>query len=123
MVIVLVENNQDKWEWQSGVVQEHGTVKNFKEKLKKEGRKLSEDEKEPAAKYSSSSCGPKKCGGWSKQGKRRYRQLERMITKARGQDFTKEIEEQIRQELLEELEGTGNKKDKDNVVAAPEEVR
>ena len=121
MVIVLVENNQDKWEWQSGVVQEHGTVKNFKEKLKKEGRKLSEDEKEPAAKYSSSSCGPKKCGGWSKQGKRRYRQLERMITKAREQETTREIEEQIRQELLEELEGTGNKKAKDNVVAAPEE--
>ena len=36
MVIVFVENNQDRWEWQSGVVKEHGNVKNFKEKLKRE---------------------------------------------------------------------------------------
>ena len=54
-------------------------------------------------------------------GRKRFRQLERMITKAREQDTTREIEEQIRQELLEEFKGTGNKKAHDNVVAAPEE--
>ena len=121
MAIVLVENNQDRWEWQSGVVKEHGTVKNFKEKLKREGRKLSDHEKEPPAKYSSSSCGPKAYGGWNKKGKKRFYQLEKMIAKAREQETTREIEEQIRLELLAEFEGTGNKKAKENVVEAPEE--
>ena len=82
---------------------------------------MSDHEKEPPAKYSSSSCGPKAYGGWSKKGKKRFYQLEKMIAKAREQETTREIEEQIRLELLAEFEGTGNKKAKENVVEAPEE--
>ena len=110
MVLLFVENNEKKWEWQAGVEEDHGGVKNFFAFLKKRGTPPTDDEKEPPTKYSSSKCGAERYGGWSKEGKKRFRELEKTINKGRGLETTKPTEEHFRKEFMADLEGENKKK-------------
>ena len=78
-------------------------------------------EVEPKAKFSSSTVGAKKYGGWSDEGKKRFRKLEKWIKYARSQDFAAVIEEQTRQAIVEDL-ADGKKKKKKKVVDKEEAV-
>ena len=107
MSILLLENNEQKWIWQSGVLGAgYPTVTAYKKEVKqleKAGKKLKEHQIEPEALYSSSTCGANPLGGWSDEGKARYKELVDMIRKARGLDTTPAIEEQARKEIEKEM--------------------
>ena len=120
MAILFVENNDTKWEWQTGVELNHSEgVQKYKETLKAKGQPLSDEEKEPATKFSSSKCGAKAYGGWSNEGKKRFREIKKIIEQGRALDTTKEIEEHFRDVIKKELEGTKKKKKaKKEVVSA-----
>ena len=122
MAIVLVMNNEPKWIWQCPVELAYGQVGKYFEKLVEEGRdmdKLEENEKEPLPLFSDSHCGNKKYGGWSVEGKARYMEIKQMVEDARAKETTKEIEEQLRLELLRELE-EANKTSEDEEESAAE---
>ena len=107
MSILFLENNEQKWIWQSGVLGAgYSTVTAYKKEVKqleKAGKKLKEHQIEPEALYSSSTCGANPLGGWSDEGKARYKELVDMIRKARGLDTTPAIEEQARKEIEKEM--------------------
>ena len=103
MVILFVENNEKKWHWQTGVCKEHGNVSNFFEKLKADQKKPAPEQIEPLPKHSSSTCGNKSCGGWSQAGKKRHREILKLIQQGRALETTNDIEEFLRKELEEEL--------------------
>ena len=107
MSILFLENNEQKWIWQSGVLGAgYPTVTAYKKEVKqleKAGKKLKEHQIEPEALYSSSTCGANPLGGWSDEGKARYKELVDMIRKARGLDTTPAIEEQARKEIEKEM--------------------
>ena len=127
MVILFLENNEKKWEWQTGVCMDHKNVSTYKDalkvKLKAEKRDPRDDEIEPSTKYSSSDCGAKSYGGWSDAGKLQHLRLTKFIEEARALETTKEIEENCRKELIEDLKNSGKKKKKgkDSLLDVPEE--
>ena len=121
MIIVFIENNQDKWEWASGVLKKYKNITTYKEYLKTReattGQKATKEEMEPDTKYTSSKAGPNRYGGWNPEGKKRFKTIESWIKKAREGEKTQEIEERTRDDIKARLE-EANKKPKPDVVSA-----
>ena len=101
MAILYMENNQDKWEFQATTIKKTG-AKNW-EAWKDTASE--EDKKDmPHPKYSDSTCGNKEFGGWSPEGRRRFKTLCKLIRMGRKREETIKIEKEIREMLRKKHE-------------------
>ena len=116
-LILFLENNEKKWRWQAGLVKAGIKYEDWKKENKGNEEEL---KLEPKTKYTSSTCGAKKYGGWSPEARKRFNRLVKIITKARAADHTPLLEDQIR-DLIKEKQKEGTKK-KTKVKAVAEEV-
>ena len=82
----------------------HPGVDAHKKELKKSGKELTKEEKEPPTLHSDSHCGANPCGGWKPEGKERFWEVEKMIREARTKPTTPEFEEQARLAIVKALE-------------------
>ena len=125
MVIVFLENNEKKWEFQSGVIRKYGNVTKYeeylKELLKKEKREAKPEEEEPDTKFTSSNCGPKKYGGWNPEGRARYQQVLDWIQEGRRLDTTEAIEEQARKAIEQSWDVSNEEEEEEEEMSEPEE--
>ena len=95
MIILFIENAQAKWAWEA----EH--EKKHNKKVDKTVR-ASEHHKEhcPSTMFSTKKSGSEKCGGWSGDGRKRFRKLRKLIQQGRNKDTTVRIEENLRRHLI-----------------------
>lgn len=109
MAILYMENNQDKWEFQATTIKKTG-AKNWEEWKKTASEKEKKDIPHP--KYSDSACGNKEFGGWSPEGRKRFRTICKLIRMGREQEETKEIEEVVRDLIQKKHEHKPKPKEK-----------
>ena len=106
-ILLYIENNEQKWVWQAGMAKAGVKYEQWKTANKKNKEELKQ---EPPTKYSSSSCGAKKYGGWNAEGRKRFMRLVKIITKARAREHTAAIEEQMREAIKVQREEEGTRK-------------
>ena len=78
LVVLLLENAQEKWMFEAGLQCRLG--RNLTPEDKKQRWCTS---KVPAVKWSTKKAGSDKCGGWDKEGRLRFKKIRSLIEKGR----------------------------------------
>ena len=118
MILVMLENNEEKWSWQSMVMKEKQmNIEDYKKSIGYEEFY----EQQPASLYSDAEGGNNKYGGWSEKGVLRFAEVRDMIKEARKNKDCRKVEQQF-QKLLERKcpIATRKRKAKGKKVVAPQ---
>jgi hypothetical protein len=104
LCIVFIENAEAKWRFEAELEKKWGRA------LVKADRYTEDYKKKcPATLWSTKDAGNNKGGGWGKKGKERYRDVRGLIQDARDQEWTHELEEQVRAEIIKRHEDAKKK--------------
>ena len=119
MILVMWENNHDKWAWQAMLQKTKG--KNVDDYKKEVGHKEF-IKQQPEALYSDSLSGNSKYGGWSEEGVLRFAEVRDLIKMARKDPTCRKVEMQFQQQLESKYPEPKKKKGRKKKVV-PQQTR
>ena len=116
MILVMLDNNWEKWAWQAMVKDEKGmNVEQCKAFVGKDEFM----KQQPEAKYSDSECGNQEYGGWNEEGVLKFAEVRDKIKEARRNKECRKVEMQFQKLLERKYPGKPRKTPKAKEVKAP----